>query len=154
MDRRAFLGWIGVGMLASSLPVVIAACTETDSGKNSGGTDKGSSQPTPSARSDGFQALGTVKDLKEKGSLLNENDAAKPVLIFTNPNTQQIAALHAQCPHQGCIVQWEANLKVFKCPCHGSKFDSSGQVKVGPAKAPLTAFQTKVEGETILVKVV
>jgi glycine/D-amino acid oxidase-like deaminating enzyme/nitrite reductase/ring-hydroxylating ferredoxin subunit len=49
----------------------------------------------------------------------------------------------AVCPHMGCIVHWNALEKSWDCPCHGSRFDSYGQVLNGPAVSNLKS----VEGE-------
>jgi cytochrome b6-f complex iron-sulfur subunit len=162
MDRRQFLGWIGIGMLANSLPVVIAACTDTgtDTGQGPDTGTGGGSTPTPppkidtAVRPDGFQALGSVKELEAKGQLLDEQNAAQPVLIFRNPDTKQIAAVNPTCPHKGCLTLWQPDLKIFACPCHGSKFDPTGKVVTAPSTAPLKNFVTKQEGDSILVKVV
>ncbi|MGB3239423.1 MAG: Rieske 2Fe-2S domain-containing protein [Geitlerinemataceae cyanobacterium] len=156
MDRRKFLGWVGTGMLASSLPVVIAACTETTEPTTDSGGDSGGGGDTPldtSIRPDGFQALATTADLDAKGTILDSKNAAQPVLIYRQPETQQVAAVNPQCPHQGCNVEWQTELKIFACPCHGSKFGSDGALVTGPSKAPLANFETKQEGDLILVKV-
>ncbi len=39
--------------------------------------------------------------------------------------------LSLTCPHQGCTVQVEGD--GFLCPCHGARFDRSGQLLRGPA---------------------
>ena len=58
-----------------------------------------------SLRPDGFQALGTTKQLEEQGTILDRKNAAKSVLIFRLPETGEIAAINPMCTHQGCTVE-------------------------------------------------
>lgn len=62
-------------------------------------------------------------------------------------------ALSAICPHLGCSVS--ANNEEFNCPCHGSRFDSDGTYKQGPANKPLRKLSVKptADGRLILFNV-
>lgn len=48
---------------------------------------------------------------------------------------QGIFAISTLCTHLGCVVQ--RSEEGFQCPCHGSKFDSKGEVTRGPAPKSL-----------------
>jgi cytochrome b6-f complex iron-sulfur subunit len=152
MDRRTFLGWVGVGSLASSLPVAIAACFSTATQPQAQNTDSTKEQ-IPIARADGFGVVGTVAQLNQKGQILNKEFAPGPVLVIRNPTTtNQLVAVNPTCTHQGCTVDWKAQSRQLACPCHGSKFALDGKVLNGPANRPLKTYQVKIEGDAVLVK--
>ncbi|MEM8805766.1 MAG: ubiquinol-cytochrome c reductase iron-sulfur subunit [Cyanobacteria bacterium P01_G01_bin.38] len=162
MDRREFMTWIGVGSLAASLPVAIAACNpgtpptaETDPTE----TDPAETTPvetTPTETADaapgGPEAVGTVADLDANGQILNESAGVGPVLIVRPPDSpDEIVAVNPKCTHQGCNVDWKAAQGLFVCPCHSSLFAPDGAVTQGPAGLPLATYTVEVDGESILV---
>jgi len=156
MERRKFLGWVGVGVMASSLPVVIAACSNTeesaadDQPTDAQATDKSTPVAAESTvREDGFTSFGTTEELDEKVTIL---DKEAGVLVLRNPETKQISAVNPKCPHQGCVVKWDAEEKYLDCPCHGSKFDAAGGLLEGPATEDLAIYEVKEEDDLVLVK--
>ncbi|HEY9727978.1 MAG TPA: ubiquinol-cytochrome c reductase iron-sulfur subunit [Chroococcales cyanobacterium] len=144
MNRREFLMWVGIGGVASYLPVALAACSPKSTESKS---------TVSSANTDGFQPVGTVAELDQKGQILNKNFSAGTVLVIRDPaNPNQVLAVNPICTHAGCTVDWEKDKKDFLCPCHDSKFAPDGKVLKGPAKKPLPTYTAKIEGNSILVK--
>ena len=41
------------------------------------------------------------------------------------------------CTHLGCTPEWKPSENKFKCPCHGSGYDSEGVNFEGPAPRPM-----------------
>lgn len=147
MERRAFLLRVGVGALASSLPMAIAACTPDQTTS----TAPQPVEPKPSAVG-GFTTVGTVQDLDKNGFIEDKKFAAGTVIVVRDPSsTAKLIAVNAVCTHKGCVVGWNAQDKVFLCPCHAAKFKPDGSVANGPADKPLATFTVKTEGNSILV---
>lgn len=151
MDRREFIGWLSVGALANSLPVVLAACSSVQDRPQ---VVAKSPKIDRTARKDGFLVLGTVSDLSKQGIIIDQKKAAKPVAIVRNPDNKNLCAVNPTCTHQGCTVEWKADTKIFACPCHGSKFSCDGLVLQGPAEKPLESFEAKLEDGLVLVKAI
>jgi Rieske Fe-S protein len=55
-----------------------------------------------------------------------------------------LAALSAFCTHRKCKLIAESN-RSFYCNCHGSTFDLSGKVTLGPAKRDLPILPAVVD---------
>jgi glycine/D-amino acid oxidase-like deaminating enzyme/nitrite reductase/ring-hydroxylating ferredoxin subunit len=60
------------------------------------------------------------------------------VAAFKDENGR-VHAVSAVCTHMGCLVGWNATDRTWDCPCHGSRFELSGEVIHGPATQPLGA---------------
>jgi quinol---cytochrome c reductase iron-sulfur subunit, bacillus type len=51
-----------------------------------------------------------------------------------------------RCTHLGCSYGYDAQDKIFRCPCHNGMFDvKTGAVLGGPPPRPLDRLQTRVD---------
>jgi glycine/D-amino acid oxidase-like deaminating enzyme/nitrite reductase/ring-hydroxylating ferredoxin subunit len=75
---------------------------------------------------------------KQEGAILREG--LHKIAVYKDENNQ-IQAHSAFCPHLGGCVRWNKVEKTWDCPCHGSRFDTFGNVVCGPAKTGLKPYK-------------
>jgi len=64
-----------------------------------------------------------------------------------------LRSLYGVCTHLGCLPKWVPTNGRFECPCHGSKFQLSGEWIEGPAPRHLDKFVATVtyaDGTTVV----
>jgi len=84
---------------------------------------------------DGFASSGLGSDTF--GVLLVDDRWKSQHRFIVVRERDRIYALSARCAHLGCTVNWFSDLRIFKCPCHGSEYHSNGVNFAGPAPRPL-----------------
>ncbi len=72
------------------------------------------------------------------------------LFLVTRTGASSFTAVTAQCTHQACVVSLGTGTS-YVCPCHGSEFDTSGRVIVGPASVPLRQFQTQFANNILTI---
>ncbi|OLC60069.1 MAG: hypothetical protein AUH89_04815 [Ktedonobacter sp. 13_1_40CM_4_52_4] len=60
-------------------------------------------------------------------------------------------ALYQRCVHLGCTVPFRDSCVSFKCPCHGSHYNVTGEWLDGPAPKSLDRFLIAFTGEDVTV---
>ncbi len=60
-------------------------------------------------------------------------------------------ALYQRCVHLGCTVPFRNECLSFKCPCHGSHYNSDGEYLDGPAPRSLDRFAFHFQGADVVV---
>lgn len=72
---------------------------------------------------------------------VNEEPTRIPEGRMWLSNTDEgFMVLFGICTHLGCLPGWSKNNHRFECPCHGSKFQLSGEWIEGPAPRGLDAL--------------
>lgn len=111
---------------------------------------------------DGGNESGIVVDGNEIRLDLSK-DAAKPLAteggfllissakaMAANVDGSTIRAFTSTCTHQECTIDsFQGN--VFKCPCHGSQYDASGEVVQGPAPQALAEYSVTRSGDMVTI---
>lgn len=152
MKRREFLSWVGLGAVATSIPVAIAACSSPIEPEAEAPAEAEEVKIDTTPREDGFAAIGTVAALDADGYLGNKNFNGEQVAVIRDPaDAEKLIAVNSFCTHQGCTVKWDGDGK-FACPCHGSSFNADGSVATGPATKELGTFTAMIEGDLVYVK--
>lgn len=149
MQRRDFIGDWAALMAATAL-------TACGGGGDAGGTTgPGGGGGPPPAPTPGVTVSGSTitVDLTIQSGLTNANGflliaEAKTFVVHLGNN--DFRAFTSVCTHEQCDVNSYASGRI-RCPCHGSQYDTNGQVVVGPAPLPLRRFAASRNGNTLTI---
>ena len=71
--------------------------------------------------------------------------------IWVTRTSDRLFVIYARCTHLGCTPDWKASENKFKCPCHGSGYDSEGINFEGPAPRPMDRAKIALDAEGQIV---
>lgn len=71
--------------------------------------------------------------------------------IWVVKTSDRIFVINAVCTHLGCTPDWKSSENKFKCPCHGSGYDSEGINFEGPAPRPMDRAHVELDAEGFIV---
>ena len=74
-------------------------------------------------------------------------------LFVVRASETEVVALSAICTHLRCVLQWDDEARIIRCPCHAGSFDKSGNVLSGPPPRPLRTHPAEVRADEIVVRV-
>lgn len=80
----------------------------------------------------------------------NGGSVYKSGVIIARTSSGAFLAYSQYCTHAGCTVNFDGT-SYFLCYCHGSEFDSNGNVVRGPANSPLAKYKTQLTGTMLRV---
>jgi len=148
MTRKDFLIKLGIGAGVTILaPMVFNACEESevspdqdeDSDDNGNDSDEKVDFTIDLDDED-------YSDLKEEGGYVYENN-----IIIAYLGNDEYIALSKICTHNQCTVKFDGNDEIIYCDCHGSEFNTDGEVTSGPADEPLQEYNTELDGQTLRI---
>lgn len=72
--------------------------------------------------------------------------------IWVDRTPDRLFVIYARCTHLGCTPDWKPSENKFKCPCHGSGYDSEGINFEGPAPRPMdrTHLEIAPDGQILV----
>lgn len=88
----------------------------------------------------------------EVGSARFVRHGTDPLFVVRASETE-VVALSAICTHLRCVLQWDEEAKIIRCPCHAGSFDRSGNVLSGLPPRPLGTLPAEVLSDEIVVRV-
>ncbi len=65
--------------------------------------------------------------------------------IWVDKTSDRMFVIFAKCTHLGCTPDWKSSENKFKCPCHGSGYDSEGVNFEGPAPRPMDRAHVEID---------
>ena len=100
---------------------------------------------------DGVPRPYTVKKDSWDGWTFHPDQRVGTVYLRRLPDSDDVVAFNAECPHAGCMVSYRAAQQDFRCPCHDSAFQIDGERvdplpggKTNPAPRGLDHLETRV----------
>ena len=141
--------------VAGSLGTLLQACG------GGGGSITGGSLPPD------VPALSTLSATAASGGVALNIDAGSPLaavgsaaliqspsglILVAHPAADTFTAVTATCTHESCTITGFTG-QDFVCPCHGSRFNTSGVVQNGPATRSLRSFATRFASNVLTISV-
>jgi Rieske Fe-S protein len=153
MSRRQFCGGACQVASISTLATLLTACSG------------GSSSPSSPSSGGGAASLlgvssgafsGTTVRVTVAGSALTDVGGAvlvqsiAGVFLLSRTSATAFTAVDAVCTHEGCTITGTDG-DIFVCPCHGSRYNRSGQVVFGPATASLRKYSASLADGVVTI---
>ena len=115
--------------------------------------------PTASNDNNGETSITVDLSLSENSALLtvggalalaaNELDSLGMLLYRQSESTVKVYSRN--CTHAGCTIGGFSSSGISSCQCHGSMFDTNGNVVNGPAAIPLNQYSGTISEDIVTI---
>ena len=92
-----------------------------------------------------------LTDFQSPATSFGDGDTAKVACWVRRISVSKFQVFAVNCAHLGCPVRWFAQSKLFMCPCHGGAYYQDGTRAAGPPERGLFEYQTKLDGDALLI---
>jgi Rieske Fe-S protein len=141
VKRREFVACTGCAAAAA-----LAGCGEVG---GSPGSPSAPVTPPPITGETRVQLMAVGETVPASANLVG---GLQTPLAVTRVSQGEVIAVSRVCTHEGCTVNLPSSAgATMDCPCHGSRFRTSGQVVNGPASRPLFQFATRIVGGEVVI---
>jgi len=150
MERKDFIEQVGLSSASILIFGCMQACSksETTSSGNNTGNNSGNTGTNKQVDFTINITVAPYTSLNTPGGFFVESTTG---IIIARTLKDEFIAVSSLCTHQGATVEFQSNANRFFCSAHGSAFDASGAVTVGPAKAALKQYKTLLTGSSLRV---
>ena len=139
MERKEFIKKFAVGgSILLTTPILFNSCSDDDD-------DEDLVPTNPDEVVINLDATSSA-DLATVGGFIYSGN----IIVFRTGDNAYLA-LSKLCTHSQCTVTYNHAADNVPCPCHGSKFSTTGVVLNGPAASALKKYNVKLEGSSLII---
>lgn len=140
MERNEFLAKLGISLAAVCTSCSLSSCGSKDADPT----------PDPPKGNGALLSINLDSEMKNVGEFKVANGIIL-VRLASGNTMNAFSAVQVACTHQGSAINYNASQGKFICPNHGSQFNTSGGVLVGPAATSLKKYAVAVKGSSLTV---
>ena len=148
-NRREFVkdALTGIGTVAFGSFIIINQSSCSDSGPTAPSDNNGETSITVDLSLSENSALLTVG-----GTLaLAANDLDSSGMLMYRQSETTVKVYSRNCTHASCTIGGFSSSGISACQCHGSMFDTNGNVVNGPAATPLNQYSATISENIITI---
>jgi menaquinol-cytochrome c reductase iron-sulfur subunit len=150
--KRALACFLGVGALLTPLAAGLAALLQPLRYRAGGGTVVRVTTLAALPEDGTPRRFPVLADRRNAWNRSLNEPLGAVFLRRTGPDSAE--ALHAVCPHAGCLIVFVSASGDFQCPCHKSSFDPSGRIAQpnSPSPRDMDSLELEVRDRDVWVR--